>query len=144
MAQVVHRLKYEEAPSVRRFAPHVPESLSQIIGELLCKDPQQRVATALVLANRLRAMEHVLAALDGESLAPDAVTHVAMPARVSGSATSQSLQGARQTQASPTVGDSDWPAAKIGPAWEDATSQGSDPDPWNRQRQTPGCGRSHW
>jgi serine/threonine-protein kinase len=60
LPQVIHKLKYEEAPSVRRFAPDVPEELDQLIAELLRKEPQQRVATALALANRLRAMEHAL------------------------------------------------------------------------------------
>lgn len=61
LPQVVHRLRFEEAPSVRRFAPQVPAELEQIINQLLCKAPEDRVATALVLANRLRAMKHGLA-----------------------------------------------------------------------------------
>ena len=61
LPQVVHKLRFEEAPSVRRFAPEVPTELEQIISQLLSKKPDERVATALVLANRLRAMKHGLA-----------------------------------------------------------------------------------
>jgi serine/threonine protein kinase len=72
LPQVVHKLKYEEAPSVRRYVPQVPEELDLIISELLRKDPQQRVATALVLANRLRALEHAILARHESVLPPDA------------------------------------------------------------------------
>jgi serine/threonine-protein kinase len=61
LPQVVHNLRFEAAPSVRRFAPKVPAELEQIIDQLLCKDPEDRVATPLVLANQLRAMKHGLA-----------------------------------------------------------------------------------
>lgn len=80
LAQVVHKLKYDEAPAVRRFAPDVPEELESIIKELLSKDPQQRVATALALANRLRAMEHALVARQESLDALDnQITRVAPP-----------------------------------------------------------------
>ncbi|MGE3779612.1 MAG: protein kinase, partial [Pirellulaceae bacterium] len=73
LAQVVHKLKYEEAPSVRRFAPQVPVELDALVSELLRKDASQRPATALALANRLRAMEHVLTARE-PNLPADAPT----------------------------------------------------------------------
>ena len=66
--QVLHKLRFEEAPSVRRFAPDVPAELEQIISQLLRKDPQERIATALVLSNRLKAMEHAYAS--GTAIAP--------------------------------------------------------------------------
>ncbi len=61
LPQVVHNLRFEAAPSVRRFAPKVPAEIERVIDELLCKNPDKRVATALVLANRLRAIRHGLA-----------------------------------------------------------------------------------
>ncbi len=63
LPQVVHKLRYEPAPSVRRYNPQVPAELEQIIDQLLSKTPEDRVATALVLANRLKAMKHGLANL---------------------------------------------------------------------------------
>ena len=60
VAQVIHSLRYEEAPPVRRFAPQVPAQLEQIIQQLLRKNPDERVPTALALANRLRALQHGL------------------------------------------------------------------------------------
>jgi eukaryotic-like serine/threonine-protein kinase len=59
-AEVVHRLRYEEALPVRRVAPDTPEEFELIVAQLLEKDPGKRVATALAVANRLKAMEHGL------------------------------------------------------------------------------------
>lgn len=61
LAEVLHALRYDEAPRVRRYAPDTPEELEDIIAELLHKDPQKRIATPLVLSNRLKAMLHALA-----------------------------------------------------------------------------------
>jgi eukaryotic-like serine/threonine-protein kinase len=60
LPEVLHALKYDEAPPVRRFAPQTPRELESILAELLRKDPQQRIATPLVLSNRLKAMLHAL------------------------------------------------------------------------------------
>jgi serine/threonine-protein kinase len=60
LPQIIHKLRYEEAPNVRRFAPDVPAELEQLIHELLDKDPAKRVPTALALNNRLRALQHGL------------------------------------------------------------------------------------
>jgi len=59
-AEVIHRLRYEEPLPVRRVAPDTPEEFELIIGQLLDKDPAKRVATALAVANRLKAMEYGL------------------------------------------------------------------------------------
>ena len=61
MAEVLHALKYDTATPVRRYAPMTPLELESILIELLDKDPQRRVATPLVLSNRLKAMLHALA-----------------------------------------------------------------------------------
>ena len=76
LPQVVHKLKYEEAPSVRRYVPDTPEELDQLIADLLLKDPHQRPLTALVLANRLRSREHELLIRGVSPHRPDqATTH---------------------------------------------------------------------
>jgi serine/threonine protein kinase len=58
--QVIAALKNEKPIPVRRLAPDTPEELENIILQLLDKDPQKRIPTALALANRLKAMEHAL------------------------------------------------------------------------------------
>jgi len=60
--EVLHRLRYDDAPLVRRYAPSVPIELEEIIDQLLKKDASERIPTALVLANQLKAMEHGLSA----------------------------------------------------------------------------------
>ena len=45
---------------VSKYAPDVPAELESMIAQLLDKDPQKRVATALVLSRRLQAMLHAL------------------------------------------------------------------------------------
>ena len=60
MAQVIHKLRYDQPPSVRRFAPTAPLELEELVDQLLRKDPAERVPTALVLSKRLQAMRHAL------------------------------------------------------------------------------------
>jgi serine/threonine-protein kinase len=60
--EVLHRLRYDDAPLVRRYASSVPIELEEIIDQLLKKDQKDRIPTALVLSNRLKAMEHGLSA----------------------------------------------------------------------------------
>jgi hypothetical protein len=57
---VIHKLHYEEAIPVRRLAPDTPEEFELIIAQLLEKDPAKRIATAIAVANRLKAMEYGL------------------------------------------------------------------------------------
>lgn len=60
IAEVLHKLRYDEAPLVRTLVPDVPREFEFIIAQLLAKDPDRRLATALALANRLKAMEYAL------------------------------------------------------------------------------------
>ena len=53
----IRQLRSEQAPSAREFVPDVPANLDQLIAELLKTDPKDRVPTALVLENRLRAIQ---------------------------------------------------------------------------------------
>lgn len=57
---VLHQLIHDAPKPVRRFAPGVPRELEWILDELLEKDPQRRVATALALSNQLKALQHAL------------------------------------------------------------------------------------
>ena len=58
--EVLHKLRYDEAPLVRTLMPGVPNEFESIIAQLLAKQPEKRIATALALANRLKAMEYAL------------------------------------------------------------------------------------
>jgi serine/threonine protein kinase len=58
--QVITALKNDQPVPIRRLAPSTPEAFEEIIAQLLEKDPQKRIPTALALANRLKAMEHAL------------------------------------------------------------------------------------
>lgn len=60
IAEVVHKLRYEQALPIQQLASDVPDELARIIHELLEKDPERRIRTALALSHRLKAMEHAL------------------------------------------------------------------------------------
>jgi serine/threonine-protein kinase len=70
LVELLAVLPHEQPVPVRRLAPQTPEEFERIIHQLLEKDPQKRIPTALAVANRLRAMEHALSpetrVLDGE------------------------------------------------------------------------------
>jgi serine/threonine-protein kinase len=55
--EVMTSLKNEKPVPVRRLAPDTPAEFEKIILQLLEKDPQKRIPTALALSNRLKAME---------------------------------------------------------------------------------------
>jgi serine/threonine-protein kinase len=60
LAEVIHKLRFEEPISVRRLSPDTPEPFETIIMQLLAKDPSKRIASAFAVANYLRAMDHAL------------------------------------------------------------------------------------
>ena len=60
MGEVLHMLRYAEPTPVRNLASDVPAALEKIINQLLEKDPQKRIPTALALSNVLQATEHAL------------------------------------------------------------------------------------
>jgi serine/threonine-protein kinase len=123
LPQVIHKLRYEEAPSVCRFAPDTPAELDQIIAELLRKEPQQRVATALVLANRLRAMEHALLTRgSGDSPGLDGVTRIEFSHPSADAPTQASVETPHPpTKISPTFADTSNSSKPARYAWNDAT-----------------------
>ncbi len=60
LPEMLHMQRYAAPEPVRTFAPDVPIELEQTISELLVKDPEHRIPTALVLGRRLEAMAHGL------------------------------------------------------------------------------------
>ncbi|MBW3599011.1 MAG: protein kinase [Planctomycetes bacterium] len=55
---IIHQVRFSEAPLVGRFAPTTPVELENIIGRLLEKDPKKRIPTPLALTNLLQTMAH--------------------------------------------------------------------------------------
>ncbi len=58
--EVVHKVRFEPPIPVSRMALDVPVELDHLIDQLLEKNPQKRVPTALATSHRLKAMEHAL------------------------------------------------------------------------------------
>ncbi|MBC7855126.1 MAG: serine/threonine protein kinase [Pirellulaceae bacterium] len=58
--EVIQNLRFEKPIAIRRINPEIPEEFESIIMQLLEKEPQKRIPTAVALAKRLRAMEHAL------------------------------------------------------------------------------------
>ncbi|HZJ64872.1 MAG TPA: serine/threonine-protein kinase [Kofleriaceae bacterium] len=65
--QTLLRVVHHRPPPVIAFAPHVPLALSELIDQLLEKDPARRPADALAVRDRLRQLELVVAAHGGRS-----------------------------------------------------------------------------
>ncbi|HUE74090.1 MAG TPA: serine/threonine-protein kinase [Pirellulaceae bacterium] len=60
LPEVIQGLRFEKPAPLHRLNPDVPEELENIVNQLLEKDPQKRIPTAVALANRLKAMVHAL------------------------------------------------------------------------------------
>jgi len=58
--EVLSALQSQRPIPVRRLAPDTPEEFERIVMQLLEKDSQKRIPTAMAVANRLKAMEHAL------------------------------------------------------------------------------------
>ncbi len=54
--EVLYAVRYNSPAPVANLAPDTPPELTELIEELLAKDPNQRPPTALVVANRLKAL----------------------------------------------------------------------------------------
>ena len=65
MAEVIHKVQYNQPVPVRRVAEDTPEELEQVIAQLLSKSPDERVPTARALSNRLKAILHALSINEG-------------------------------------------------------------------------------
>ena len=60
VADTLYALKFNSPTPLRRIASDTPLELAELIEQLLSKDPSSRPPTALVVANRLRAMQQGL------------------------------------------------------------------------------------
>ena len=60
IAQVIHRLRHDPPPSLLDTKFDVPRELNHIVGQLLSKNPDDRVPTPLAVIHRLQAMQHAL------------------------------------------------------------------------------------
>ncbi len=68
LPELLQLQRYAEADPVRRYAPDTPPELEKIIGQLLAKEPEKRLANAAVVIRRLEGMVEDLA--DAEDRAP--------------------------------------------------------------------------
>lgn len=119
LPEVIHRLRFEEPIPIHRLAPDTPDEFAQIIDQLLAKDPQKRIATAVAVANRLRAMEHALSMETQVGQSPLASPESPPPSKPTSNATSIS-QGNSNVTAVHTRADITNPTAALG----DMTKQG--------------------
>ena len=60
IAQVINRLRHDPPPSLLNTKLDVPRELNHIVGQLLSKNPDDRVPTPLAVIHRLQAMQHAL------------------------------------------------------------------------------------
>jgi hypothetical protein len=54
LPETIHAVKFADATPLRRLNSDVPPELEAVVMQLLEKDPQKRLATAVVLSNRLK------------------------------------------------------------------------------------------
>jgi len=66
VTKVIDDVRFRDPAPLRFAAPDAPEELERIVGQLLRKKPEERIATAQLLSNLLRAMRHALSP-DGRS-----------------------------------------------------------------------------
>ncbi len=95
--EVVHKVRFESPIPIGRLASDVPVELEHLIDQLLEKNPQKRIPTALAASHRLRAMEHALSVRPPPSPTPDDIdTSVSRPP-------ASDLTHADKTTGQPTV-----------------------------------------
>lgn len=71
LVEMLQLQRFAKPEPVGRYAADVPDELQVIVADLLIKDPEQRIATAIVLSRRLEAMRHGLSAIgDQKSSTP--------------------------------------------------------------------------
>ncbi len=64
--EVLYAVRYTTAPDTTTFAPDAPADLHALISEMLEKDPLKRPPTALVIGNRLKAIQQGITRLENE------------------------------------------------------------------------------
>jgi serine/threonine protein kinase len=58
--EVLYSVRFSPVPDLRQFNDHLPDQLVDLIHQLLEKDPQKRPPTALVVGNRLKAVQQAM------------------------------------------------------------------------------------
>jgi serine/threonine protein kinase len=58
--EVLYSVRYSPVPDLRELAGQAPEELVELVLQLLEKDPQKRPPTALVVGNRLKAIQQAM------------------------------------------------------------------------------------
>src|SRR5688572_29308160 len=71
--------RFAQPDPLRRYSQDVPDELASIVAQLLEKDPEKRIPSAMILARRLEAMEHGLTARQEAQDAGDVGHTVADP-----------------------------------------------------------------
>lgn len=64
--EVLYAVRYTPAPDSTPYAPEAPADLHALIAEMLEKDPLKRPPTALVIGNRLKAIQQAITRLESE------------------------------------------------------------------------------
>ena len=64
--EVLYAVRYSPAPDSTPYAPEAPPDLHALIAEMLEKDPLKRPPTALVIGNRLKAIQQAITKLENE------------------------------------------------------------------------------
>lgn len=81
--EIFHKLRHQSPPPLRTLQCEVPPPMEELIMELLERDPQKRVPTALVLSKRLRAMLHALDAVAEQQVPTEPAPPSAAPKQAS-------------------------------------------------------------
>ncbi len=64
--EVLYAVRYSPAPDSTPYAPEAPPDLHALIAEMLEKDPLKRPPTALVIGNRLKAIQQAITRLEND------------------------------------------------------------------------------
>ena len=67
MAEVVHKLKFDRPAPIGRIATDIPQELQRVVMQLLEKDPQERIPTALAISHRLDAILEEMTVTPGKN-----------------------------------------------------------------------------
>lgn len=70
--EVLYAVRYNAVPDLMALAPNCPTELAELIKEMVEKDPQKRPPTALVVGNRLKAIQAGLRKLGNSQKPPTA------------------------------------------------------------------------
>lgn len=111
--------RFAEPEPLRRLCYDVPEELAAIVAQLLEKDPEKRIPSAMVLARRLEAMEHGLSVRrdEGDRLKQTIADSDSGPIRISSGSASDS---GSDIPLDATRADTEAPVS--GPRWAESSA----------------------